>query len=103
MSNNENNSKNYYVVGDFMHNNEVEENFFEEQIEDAMEVPPKTTLNPKVVRAINKIIEWAEQEKAMKENLIFSLNLATKAEEMKSAEEELSTFNRALNHPIPES
>ena len=45
LDHNENNNNNYNKVSNF-ESNEVEVNFFEERIEDMIEVTPKATLNP---------------------------------------------------------
>ena len=74
LGNNEIDSNIYNVVSDHKSNNEAEENFFEQQNEDIIEVTPKTILNPKVVRALkilqmsyyaDEIVEQAKHEKAM--------------------------------------
>ena len=65
-----------------------EGNLFEWEKDEELEVTPKTTLNPKVVGAMknlqasynkdpNKIVEQAKQEKAVRENLNFLIDLAT--------------------------
>ena len=65
-----------YAVSNLESNDEAEENLFEEQIQDEIEVIPKTTFNPKLVKAVknlqalynedtNMIIEQALQEKSV--------------------------------------
>ena len=75
---------------------------------------PKATLYPKLVRAMTNLqvsysidsnVEQAEQEKAMKENLIFSTDLATMAiaEDITPMKKEPQTFNEGWNHHNPKS
>ena len=87
------------------------------QIKNEIEVTTKTTLNPKVVRAMknlqashdenaNNIVDHATWEKAMKENFILSIYLATiatVAEDTVPSEDEPQTFNEAWNHSNPKS
>ena len=54
----------------------------------------------------NKIVEEAAQEKDVKENLNVLINFATiakVAEDTKPMKDESRTFNKAWNHPNPES
>ena len=92
---------------------EVEENFFDQKIEDGLKVTSEITLNQKVVRAIknlqvlfngdaNKVMKQAEWEKATKENLKFLIDVATvtlAAEDKMSTEKVPKMFNKALTHP----
>ena len=77
---NENNSNNYNVVST-LESDEVEENLFEEQVEDEIKATPKTTVNPKVrvtkiLHALydedmSKIVEHAAQENTVNKTLNF--------------------------------
>ena len=49
---NENNNSKHNVVSNSKSEDEEEENLFDEQTKDVIEVSPKTTFNPKVVRAM---------------------------------------------------
>ena len=49
---------------------------------------------------VNKVVDQAAQEKAMKENLILYV-IPIVAEDTKSREYELQTFDEAWNHPDP--
>ena len=51
----ENYNNDYYIVSSSESKVEVEENIFEGQIEDKIEVTPKTKLNPKVARVIKNL------------------------------------------------
>ena len=71
---NQNNNNYYDIVSDSNGDNELEENFFDEEINDEFEATTKTTINAKVVQAkkklqalynndANKIVKEAAQEK----------------------------------------
>ena len=81
-SNNKNNNYYHDAVNDVKSDDEDEESIFEDQIENEIEVTPKTTLNPNEIRAMkilqalynedaNKFLAKAEKEKATKGNLFF--------------------------------
>ena len=68
LAHNENNSNNYNVISDSESDNEVEENVFEEQLEDELKVNPKNTLNPTVVFAMTNLhASYNEDAKSNKE------------------------------------
>ena len=55
MDRNENNYNYYNVVGNSKSDEVSKEHFFEGQVDDEIEVIPKTILNPKVVQATKNL------------------------------------------------
>ena len=87
LAHNENNDNCYNLVSNSESDKESKENFLEGQVEDELEVTPKTTLNPKVVYAIKnyklcitkmliKLWNKCLKKKVQKKNIFF-IDLAT--------------------------
>ena len=81
-----------------------DQNFLDEDVNDKIEVNPKTTINNKVVHAMkklwalynddaNEIIQQAAQEKSNIENMNFLIDLAIVANNTKPTPEETLRFN----------
>ena len=108
VNNNDANIVSYSDSDDDIKNNN--DNFFDEYIDDKVEVTSHTTINAKVVCAIkklqalcnddaNKIVEQATKEKIVIENLNLLIDLTMVTNKIKPVPKEPQIFNKASDHP----